>query len=72
MARGYDWDVYGDESPTEIHHQDCRSTPDSYPTGDAKATAVTNPEPHAADGEEFDRSCSRLDPLLGSDREDES
>lgn len=68
MGRYYDWDIFADESPTEIHHKDCRQTPDSYPTGDAKDVAVERPEQYAREGESFDRSCSCLDPLLGSDR----
>jgi hypothetical protein len=67
----YDLDVFGDESPTEMHHKDCPDTPDSYPTGDANAVAVQHPEQYAQEGETFDRSCSCLDPLLGSDRRDE-
>lgn len=72
MALTHDWDVFADESPTEIHHKDCPNTPDSYPTGDANAVAVRNPDEYAQDGEEFDRSCSCLDPLLGSERGDDT
>lgn len=71
MARNHDWDVFADESPTQIHHKDCRDTPESYPTGDANATAVHNPDRYAQEGETFDRSCSCLDPLLGEDRNTE-
>lgn len=65
MTRPYDWDVYGEESPTQIHHQDCQDTPDSYRTGDANAVAVRDPDTYAEDGETFDVSCTCLDPLLG-------
>lgn len=68
MTRNHDWDVFADESPTQIHHKDCRDTPESYPTGDATAEAVIDPEPYAKEGESFDTSCSCLDPLLDSDR----
>jgi len=69
MSRTHDWEIFADESPTEIHHQDCRDTLDSYPTGDATEAAVIDAEEHAKEGETFDRSCSCLDPILGSDRD---
>ena len=65
---GHDWDIYADEAPTQIHHKDCRQTPESCATGDAKAVVVTDPEHYAQEGETFDTSCTCLDPLLGSDR----
>lgn len=69
---GHDWDVFGEESPTEIHHKDCRDTPESYHTGDANATGVIDAPEYAVDEDEkFDRSCECLDPLLGSDRDEE-
>ena len=71
MTRTYDWDVFAGESPTEIHHQDCTQTPASHPTGDANAVAVRDPETYAEGDEEFDVSCSCLDPLLGEDRHDD-
>ncbi|GGO03755.1 hypothetical protein [Haloarcula pellucida] len=66
----HEWDVFADESPTEIHHEDCQQTPASYPTGDANETGVINAPQHAVDDDErFDRSCECLDPLLGDDRD---
>jgi len=70
MQSSHAWDVFGNESPTELHHKDCDRTPDSHPTGDAKAVAVEHPEQYAEEGETFDTSCQCLDPLLGSERRD--
>lgn len=62
------YDIYADESPTEVHTQDCDDTPESYPTGDVNAEVVHDPERFAAEGEEIDVSCSCLDDVLGRDR----
>jgi hypothetical protein len=59
--------IYANESPTEIHHEDCTDTPDSWHTGDATEGFVLDPGAHADGAEEFDRSCSCLDPVLGRD-----
>lgn len=69
MSRSHNWDVYADEAPTEIHHEDCGETPESFPTGDATAAAVADIEQYADGEEEFDRSCDCLDSVMGVDLE---
>lgn len=63
MPQGYDWYIYGDGEPAEIHHKDCPEGGDDY-TGDSNAVGVTKSE----DDDDYDTSCTCLDPLLGSDR----
>lgn len=63
MTRQPDWDIFGNETPTEIHHKDCENAPDSHPTGGAAAALVLA-------FEDVDRSCSCLTPLFDSDRDD--
>lgn len=58
-------DVYSDETPTELHHQDCDDTPDSYPSGDATWDVARDPDHYAVDGETMDVSCECLDDGLG-------
>ena len=55
-------DVYADESPTEVHTEDCEAVPESYPTGDATWEVAHDPERYAEPDEEIDVSC---DCLLG-------
>lgn len=71
MPRSRNWDVFGDVSPTEIHHEDCEDTP-AYATGDATESAVLDAPEYAQDGETFDRSCECLDPILDEDRRDDA
>lgn len=66
-----EFDIYADEYPTQIHHQECDETPESTSTGDATAAVVHDPEYYAQEGETFDVSCSCLDPILGDNRHDE-
>lgn len=66
VGTSHDYNVFGDEEPTETHHKDCENEPESYPTGDSTETGVIDAPQHAVDEDEkFDRSCSCLDSIMG-------
>lgn len=67
-ATEHAFDVYAEETPTEIHHRDCERTPESHRTGDCRAHVVQRPENYELGGERICTCCPCLDPILGSDR----
>lgn len=64
----HQYEIYADETPTEVHAEDCEDTPESWPTGDANERFIQSPDGWMDDDERLCRCCPCLDDIL--ERED--
>ena len=67
MTQTHPFEIFANETPTEVHAEGCEHTPESYATGDAKAAFVENPDGWLDDDERVCRCCPCLDDVLGRD-----